>query len=89
MYFKQIFEDKLAQYSYMIGCQETGEAVMIDPMRDIDQYYELAEQEGLNIIGAFDTHIHADFLSGLREFAEHGVKVYASDEGEVYVLIYE
>lgn len=82
MYFKQLFEEKLAQYAYVIGCQQTKEAVVIDPMRDIDQYYDLAEKEGLRIIGAFDTHIHADFLSGLREFAERGVKVYASDEGD-------
>jgi len=82
MFFKQIFEPKLAQYAYLIGCQATGDAIIIDPMRDIDQYTELAEQEGLRIVAATETHIHADFLSGLREFAEIGVKVYASDEGD-------
>ena len=82
MFFKQIFEEKLAQYAYLIGCQATGEAVIIDPMRDIDQYADLAKKEGLNIVAATETHIHADFLSGLREFAEQGVKVYASDEGD-------
>lgn len=82
MYFKQIFEEKLAQYAYLIGCQATGDAIIIDPMRDIDQYVKLAQQEGLNIVAATETHIHADFLSGLREFAEQGVKVYASDEGD-------
>src|SRR5699024_2141027 len=81
MYFKQIYEEKLAQYSYLIGCQETKEAIVIDPMRDVDQYNKLAEKEGLEIIAAADTHIHADYLSGLREFAEKGVTVYASDEG--------
>jgi hydroxyacylglutathione hydrolase len=81
MYFKQFFDEKLAQYAYLIGCQANGKAVVIDPMRDIDLYIEQAESEGLEIIGAFDTHIHADFLSGLREFAERGVKVYGSDEG--------
>jgi len=82
MYFKQFYDEKLAQYAYMIACQQTGEAVVIDPMRDIDQYYIMAEKEGFEIVGAFDTHIHADFLSGLREFAEKGVRVYASDEGD-------
>lgn len=82
MLFKQIYEEKLSQYAYLIGCQETGEAFIIDPLRDIDQYFELAKKQGMNIIGAADTHIHADFLSGLREFAERGVKVYASDEGD-------
>lgn len=82
MYFKQIFDKKLAQYAYLIGCQATGEAIVIDPMRDIDQYFELAGSEGLVITAAADTHIHADYISGLREFAEKGVKVYASDEGD-------
>lgn len=81
MYFKQLFDEKLAQYAYLIGCQATGEAIVIDPMRDIDQYYKLAEKENLKITAAADTHIHADYLSGLQEFAEKGVKVYASDEG--------
>ncbi len=82
MYFKQFFDEKLAQYSYMIGCQANGQAVVIDPMRDIDQYIQVAKSQKLTIVAAADTHIHADYLSGLREFAEHGVKVYASDEGD-------
>lgn len=82
MYFKQIFDKKLAQYAYLIGCQKTGEAIVVDPMRDIDQYYDLAKSENLDIAAAADTHIHADYISGLREFAEKSVKVYASDEGD-------
>ena len=82
MYFKQFFDDKLAQYAYMVGCQAEGTAIVIDPMRDIDQYIEAAAKENLTIVGAADTHIHADYISGLREFAERGVKVYASDEGD-------
>lgn len=81
MYFKQLFDPKLAQYAYMIGCQATGEAIIVDPLRDIDQYYQLAENEDLTITAAVDTHIHADYISGLRAFAEDGVMVYASDEG--------
>jgi hydroxyacylglutathione hydrolase len=82
MYFKQFFDDKLAQYAYMVGCQAEGTAIVIDPMRDIDQYIEAAAKENLTIVGAADTHIHADYISGLCEFAERGVKVYASDEGD-------
>jgi hydroxyacylglutathione hydrolase len=82
MFFKQIFEPRLAQYAYIIGCQANGEAVVIDPMRDIDQYFAIAEREKLKIVAAADTHIHADYISGLREFAERGVRVYASDEGD-------
>ncbi len=82
MYFKQFFDDKLAQYAYLVGCQANGTAVVIDPMRDIDQYIDAAAKENLTIVAAADTHIHADYISGLREFAERGVKVYASDEGD-------
>lgn len=82
MLFRQIWDPKLAQYAYLIGCQKTGEAIVIDPERDIDTYLNIAEKEGLTITAAVDTHIHADYLSGLREFAERGVKVYASDEGD-------
>ena len=82
MFFEQIFEEKLAQYAYLIGCQRSGEAIVVDPMRDIARYEELATKHNLKIIAAAETHIHADYLSGLREFAEKGVKVYASDEGD-------
>lgn len=83
MLFRQIFDEKLAQYAYLIGCQATGEAIVIDPERDIDQYVKIATAENLEIKAVAETHIHADFLSGSREFAEHhGVKVYLSDEGD-------
>ncbi len=82
MLFRQIFDEKLSQYAYLIGCQATGEAIVIDPERDIDRYIEIAEQEDLRIVAVADTHIHADYLSGMREFAERGARVYASDEGD-------
>jgi len=82
MLLRQIFDPKLAQYAYLIGCQQTGEALIIDPERDIDRYVVLAQAEGLHITAVAETHIHADFLSGAREFAEqHDVKLYLSDEG--------
>jgi len=83
MFFRQIFDPELAQYAYLIGCQRTGEAIVIDPERDIDRYLEIADEEGLRIVAATETHIHADFLSGVREFGEReGAKVYLSDEGD-------
>lgn len=82
MFFDQIFEEKLAQYAYVIGCQRNGEAIVIDPMRDIKRYEDLAAKHGLKIVAVAETHIHADYLSGVREFAEKGVKVYVSDEGD-------
>jgi hydroxyacylglutathione hydrolase len=82
MLFRQIYDPKLAQYAYLIGCQQTREGLIIDPERDIDRYVELAEAEGLNIVAVAETHIHADFLSGAREFAERfDTKIYLSDEG--------
>ena len=83
MLFRQIFDEKLAQYAYLIGCQQTGEALIIDPERDVDRYIDLAEHEGLRIVAVTETHIHADFLSGARELAERlPVKLYLSDEGD-------
>lgn len=81
MLVRQVYDAKLAQYAYLIGCPATGEAAVIDPERDIDRYLALADSKNLRIVAAIDTHIHADYLSGLREFAERGVTVYASDEG--------
>src|SRR5882672_10571085 len=82
MFFRLIYDDKLAQAAYLIGCQKTGEAIVIDPERDVDRYLALAVKEGLRIIAVAETHIHADFLSGARELAEKGAKVYVSDEGD-------
>lgn len=70
MLMRMIYDDSLAQAAYLIGCQKTGEAIIIDPERDIDRYIDLAEKEGLTIVAATETHIHADFLSGVREFCE-------------------
>ncbi len=82
MYFRQIEDPYLAQYAYLIGCQRTGEAIVIDPERDVDRYRELARAAGLTLTAAAETHIHADFLSGCRELAErHGLRIFLSDEG--------
>jgi hydroxyacylglutathione hydrolase len=77
-----VYDDKLAEAAYVIGCQRTGEAIVIDPERDVDRYEKLAAANGLRIVAVAETHIHADFLSGARELAEKGVKVYVSDEGD-------
>lgn len=82
MFFRHIYDTSLAQGSYIIGCQVTGEAIVIDPKRDVDTYIEIAKKNGLNITHITETHIHADFLSGSRELAElTGAKMYLSDEG--------
>ena len=82
MFFQHIYEKGLAQASYLIGCQRTGEAIVIDPRRDIDVYLEIAEKEKLRITKITETHIHADFLSGTRELASAThAEVLLSDEG--------
>lgn len=82
MYLQQISDPKLGQHAYLIGCQETGQAIIIDPQRDIDRYLAAAQAAKLRIVAAADTHIHADYLSGLRQFAElPGVEILASAEG--------
>lgn len=81
MLFRQIFDPHLAQYAYLIGCQKTKEALVIDPERDVDRYLRIAEEEGFRLTAAAETHIHADFLSGARELAERGLTIYLSAEG--------
>ncbi len=82
MFFERIYERGLAQASYLVGCQATGEAIVIDPKRDIDDYVTLARREGLRIRKVTETHIHADFLSGSRELAAAtGAELLLSDEG--------
>lgn len=83
MLLKYFYDDKLAQASYMVGCAKTGEALVIDPMRDITPYLRAAEKEGLRITHVAETHIHADFVSGLRELAAAtGAAMYVSDMGD-------
>ncbi|MGI8313543.1 MBL fold metallo-hydrolase [Halobacillus mangrovi] len=83
MFFKSFFDENLAQMSYMVGCQKTGEAIIIDPARDLTPYFDTAKKEGFSITKAAETHIHADFLSGARELANREeVTLYLSNEGE-------
>jgi len=82
MYFRQFYDRPLAQASYLIGCQATGEAIVIDPLRDIAPYLRAAAEEGLRITHVTETHIHADFVSGAREVAAAtGATMYLSAEG--------
>lgn len=83
MLLKYFYEQKLAHASYLVGCQTTGEAIIIDPGRDVEVYLQEAEANDLQIVAAAETHIHADFVSGARELAERtGARLYLSDEGD-------
>ena len=82
MFFQNVYDKTLAQASYIIGCQATGEALVIDAKRDVDTYLQIAKQNNLRITHIAETHIHADFLCGSRELAAlTGAKMYLSDEG--------
>lgn len=67
MYFKQFYLGCLAHASYLIG--SAGEAVVVDPQRDVEQYLVEAAAQGLKIKYVIETHLHADFVSGHRELA--------------------
>ncbi|MHA6260601.1 MBL fold metallo-hydrolase [Sporosarcina sp. CAU 1771] len=83
MFFKSFTDPNLAQNAYLVGCQRTGEAILIDPPREFDHILAVAKEEGLRVTAAADTHIHADYISGARQLAvEHGAKLYLSDEGD-------
>ncbi|MCZ2298289.1 MAG: MBL fold metallo-hydrolase [Chitinophagales bacterium] len=82
MFFQHIYDKSLAQGSYFIGCQATGEAIVIDAKRDVDTYLEIAKQNNFKITHITETHIHADFLCGSRELsAITGATMYLSNEG--------
>ncbi|MEX2271949.1 MAG: rhodanese-like domain-containing protein [Vicinamibacterales bacterium] len=83
MLVRQITDDHLAQNAYLIGCQQTGEAIVIDPERDVERYIEAAAKENLKLVAATETHVHADFLSGTRELAQRmpGIRIFLSAEG--------
>lgn len=82
MLLKRFYDTGLAQASYLIGCSATGEAIVFDANRDIEQYLRAASDEGLRITHVTETHIHADFVSGSRELAARtGAKLFLSDEG--------
>ena len=67
MYSKQFYLGCLAQASYMLGSD--GEAAVVDPRRDVEEYVEEAAAQGLRIRYVIETHLHADFVSGHRELA--------------------
>lgn len=82
MYFRHFYDPDLAQGSFLIGCQATGDAIVVDARRDVDVYLDAARKEGLTIRHVTETHIHADYLSGSRELADRsGATLWLSDMG--------
>lgn len=82
MHFKRFYDESLAQASYMLVCDRTREAIVIDPTIDVAQYTRAAGAERARITHVTETHIHADFVSGSRALAEAaGATLHLSAEG--------
>ena len=75
MYFEQFYLGCLAHASYLLASQ--GEGIVVDPQRDVEIYLEAAQKQGVTIRHIFETHLHADFVSGHRELAARtGATIY-------------
>lgn len=79
MYFEQFYLGCLAHASYLLASE--GEAVVVDPQRDVDLYLKAAADHGFAIRHVFETHLHADFISGHKELAARtGAKIYIGSQ---------
>ena len=84
MLLERYYDESLAQASYLIGCERTRDAIVIDPNRDVDRYLRAAEARRMRISYVAETHIHADYLSGAAQLAAsapHGAKLLLSAHG--------
>src|SRR4051812_26159246 len=79
MRIRHFVEPGLGNSAYLVMCETDHVAALIDPLRDIDQYVNVARQEGVRITHVCETHLHNDFLSGSRELAAlTGARIVAS-----------
>ena len=81
--FQRYFDAGLAQSSYLLACDRTRQAVVIDPRRDVDVYVAAAAQSRLKIVAAIETHVHADFVSGARELQAIGAETLAGPDSSL------
>jgi hydroxyacylglutathione hydrolase len=81
--FKTIQTEGIAELSYLVGDDDEGVAAIFDPRADVDVYIDMAREAGVAITHIFETHIHADLLSGSRELRARveSAKIYNSSEG--------
>lgn len=83
MIFKQFYLACLAHASYVIGDEETGTAIVVDPQRDVEQYIAFAGEHKLTIKHVFLTHFHADFLAGHLELRDRcGAEIHLGSQAE-------
>lgn len=84
MFFQQITTPGLGCLSYMLGCPAAGVAAVVDPRRDIDVYLDLARQHGMKITHIFETHVHADHVSGALELAKRsGAQIFIHESADI------
>ena len=78
MIFQQLLNEEAGCLSYLIGCSQAGQAIIVDPARDrVDDYVALARRKGLTITGIVETHVHADHISGNQALAaKTGARIY-------------
>ena len=82
MIFRRFYDTGLAQASYMIACEKSAQAIVIDPNMEIETYLDAAREDAVQITAVTETHIHADFASGSRALAAaSGARLYVSAEG--------
>src|SRR5947209_17707869 len=81
--FKTIQTEGIAELSYLLGDDDEGVAAVFDPRPDCDIYIDMAREAGVAITHIFETHIHADLVSGSRELCARleSAKIFASHEG--------
>jgi len=71
MIFRQLFHADTGTYTYLLGCEQTRESVLIDPVIDhLDTYLQLIRQLNLGLVAALDTHVHADHITALGALRE-------------------
>ncbi|HBJ87547.1 MAG TPA: MBL fold metallo-hydrolase [Verrucomicrobiales bacterium] len=82
--FERIQTEGIAELSYLLGDDSDGVAAVIDPTPDVDKYIELAREKKVSITHVFETHIHADLVSGARELCARvgSARVFVSHEGD-------
>lgn len=84
MYFKQINTEGLGCYSYVIGCPGSGEMLVVDPKRDVQEYLDISREEGMKITKVINTHVHADHVAGEQELKSHtGAELYIHENAGV------
>ena len=70
MFFQQFYLEGLGHASYLVGSEDTGEALVLDPQRNVGEYFAVARAEGMRVRYGIDTHGHNDYLSGLAELTQ-------------------